>query len=173
MAATRFQRGATTYVARTDGLEVEIAQDAGMVSIAVLPDSAILATYTKLLTPTGYADLHLVRIEPDGTVTDEIADWLRTKELVASADQFEIIERDALIKVSTVPYQGGLIVLGAGSVIDVTHFDGAPGTSVVIAESYEIDDGGCNAGSGAGLALVLAFAGIRRRLTRPVAARPP
>lgn len=195
IAATMFRRDNAIYVARTNGLEVELAQDSGMGGLAVLPDGTILATYSKALTPTAYAVFHNVRIEPDGTTTDEIIQRHLWSDLVVAGDRLfaivddpyqdtyfayeldssgtaigdkvEIFEPDTYSEVSVVPYHRDLVAFSSTGTIEATSFDGAAGAPpVVIAEYYEIDDGGCSTGGGAGFAIVLAFAGIRRRRTR-------
>ncbi len=195
VAATLFNRESTISVARTNGPEIELAEGAGASSLAILSDGTILATYTKALTPTAYPDLHLVRIELDGATTDRIVRLELGPQLVVAGDRvfglvrsgysplvyrayeidaegailrdkIKILELDDNQEVLTVPYQRDLVVLTTRSTIEAVHFDGAPGPPVLIAESYEIDDG-CNAGGGsAGFVIVVAFAGLRRRRRR-------
>lgn len=198
VAATMFRRDNAIFVARTTGPDVQIADDAGMGSLVVLPDGTILAIYGKLA-PTGNLMRHIVRIEADGTTTDEVIELPYIPKLVATGDRVfaiskepssskfqafsylafpldssgavigeatEIFELDEEIKVSMFSYQRDLVALSAGGDIEALHFDGAPQFPILVASTYEIDDGGCSSSGGASLAIALALLGIRRRNIR-------
>jgi hypothetical protein len=59
-----------------------------------------------------------------------------------------------------------VLVVDSGSQITATLVDAEEHDPIVVAEAYEIDDGGCSTGGGAGWLVVVALAGLSRRSRR-------
>ncbi len=197
VVATMFQRGDAIYVARGDGTKVRVADDGFMRSLAALADGALLASYATRYAPATPSEVHVVRIEPDGTRSEHVVPFFERDIIVAGTRIFgvsmeeaadgeeldtyvaiELDEDSAPIgpartvartprnsDVTLVGVDEALVLLSSYGSIDATLFDARTDpVEVVVAERYELDDGGgCNASHSLGVSVALSLVCLRRR----------
>ena len=186
-AATMYLQDGGLFIARTNGATIELARQAGLGSLAIDGEGAILAAYGRLIR----------RIAPDGSTSEQAVAstygarllgagprvyWIEHREDSAQ-DQYVIAELDPSgilrepttelvthelrdnIMIAIEPVGDNVFAFSQDHGVELVRFDGERVGPVRVAESYAIDDG-CNSGRGTGLALGLALAGLRRRRTR-------